>query len=200
MKCIVCLGNPGKKYRYTRHNIGFLVAENILQHHPPAIERQNALMDLLSFSLQQEKVLLLIPLTYMNNSGTAVQMVKEDYSLSTNDMLVLYDDFQLPFGTLRIRPKGSDGGHNGIGSVIYSLETEAIPRLRVGVQTAEMPDAHTHETMASFVLSNFTESEMKLLPRIIQLAEEAVFSWLQDGIEKTMSVYNKNFFHDTNVS
>lgn len=199
MKCIVCLGNPGKKYRYTRHNIGFLAAEEILRRHEPTVEQQNSIMDLLSFSLQNEKILLLIPLTYMNNSGLAVRLVQESYDIRNEDFLIVFDDFQIPFGTLRFRSKGNDGGHNGIGSIIYQLETEEVPRLRIGVGSVGIPEKHTHEAMASYVLSNFTDDEMKSLPLLLPHAEKGIMAWLQFGISKAMSSFNKNFFHDASA-
>ncbi|MGE5313340.1 MAG: aminoacyl-tRNA hydrolase [Acidobacteriota bacterium] len=197
MKCIVGLGNPGSNYAPTRHNIGFRVVETI------AAERRILLVpgdgDYYRgiFRLEDDEVVLAMPTTFMNNSGTAVRDLCRFYSLSPKDVLIVFDDFQIPFGTLRLRPEGSDGGHNGLGSVIYQMETEEIPRLRFGVGGDTMPDAHTHESMASYVLRAFEMEEEKMMPMLLQKAAEACTAWARDGMSKAMNAYNRNFFSDS---
>lgn len=145
-------------------------------------------------SIGVDDVLFVQPQTYMNNSGAAVRELSQKFEIGFNDFLIVFDDFQLPYGTLRMRAKGSDGGHNGMSSVIYHLQSDVIPRLRVGVAGKTIPEHHTHDAMAEYVLKRFDPDEEKLLPQLLQHTTDALMSWMNDGIAKTMSVYNKNFF------
>jgi PTH1 family peptidyl-tRNA hydrolase len=140
-----------------------------------------------------------MPQTYMNNSGTAVREIFQKYDLATADFLILYDDFQIPFGTLRLRPKGSDGGHNGLSSIIYHLENDLVPRLRIGVCGKTMPIEHNRDSMANYVLSRFDADEEKLLPQLLNYTYNASISWVQSGIRETMNHYNKKFFTSANA-
>lgn len=194
MKCIVGLGNPGSNYAPTRHNIGFRVIEKLADMHRLLLLPGNGEFYSGVFRLDGDEVVLAVPTTFMNNSGTAVMDLCSLYGLSPVDLLVVLDDFQIPFGTLRFRPQGSDGGHNGLGSVIYHLETEEIPRLRFGVGGATLPEEHTHELMASYVLRGFDTEEEQQLPALIDKAAEACLCWARDGMAKAMNAYNKNFF------
>ena len=199
MKCIVGLGNPGNRYRFTRHNIGFLAIEFLIDKFKAKHFEGNSLYECYQTSLIEEPVLFIMPQTYMNNSGTAVREVLQKHELSAADVLILYDDFQLPFGTLRLRPKGSDGGHNGLSSIIYHLENDLVPRLRIGVGGKTVPVEHTHELMADYVLSRFDTDEEKLLPQLLNHTRDACISWAETGIQKTMNHYNRNFFTSTNA-
>jgi PTH1 family peptidyl-tRNA hydrolase len=194
VKCIVGLGNPGVRYRTTRHNIGFLVAESLIGSFPASVLERNHLFDAYMSSIAGQETAVMMPQTYMNDSGSAVLEFQQRYSVSTEDILIMFDDFQLPFGTLRMRSKGSGGGHNGLASIIDHLEIDLVPRLRIGVGGLTMPDHHTHESMADYVLSPFDAEEQKLLPRLYQHTRDACVSWVGSGIEKTMSQYNRNFF------
>ena len=199
MKCIVGLGNPGNRYRFTRHNIGFLVAEVLIEKfHAPHFEG-NDLYECWKATVSEQEVLIVAPQTFMNNSGFAVREIHEKLNLSFDDLLIVYDDFQLPFGTLRLRSKGSDGGHNGLGSIIYHLQSDLIPRLRVGVGGVTLPDQHSHESMADYVLSRFDAPEEKFLPELLLHTSNACKSWIESGVAKTMSLYNKNFFTPENL-
>jgi len=199
VKCIVGLGNPGNRYRFTRHNIGFLAVEFLIDTFKAKHSEGNSLYECYQTSLAQESVLLVMPQTYMNNSGMAVREILQKHELSAADILILYDDFQLPFGTLRLRPKGSDGGHNGLSSIIYHLENDLVPRLRIGVGGKTVPVEHTHELMADYVLSRFDTDEEKLLPQLLNHTHDACVSWIETGIQKTMNHYNRNFFTSTNA-
>jgi PTH1 family peptidyl-tRNA hydrolase len=194
VKCIVGLGNPGSRYRFTRHNIGFLALELMIASFKASHAESNDLFECYQTSIGETPVLFLMPQTYMNNSGVAIREIRQQYDLALEDILVLFDDFQLPFGTLRLRPKGSDGGHNGIASVIYHLQSDLIPRLRIGVGGATLPASHTHEVMADYVLSSFDAEEKELLPRLLHHTQDACVGWIEAGIQKTMSQYNRNFF------
>ena len=126
------------------------------------------------------------PTTFMNNSGIAVQELYEDFSLSLEDILIILDDISLPFGKLRLRTKGSDGGHNGLYSIIYHLNSENIPRLRIGI--GEPTDAET----STWVLSKFSKDEEQEIPVILKKAKEAVFIWQKETNEIAMSKINGN--------
>jgi len=194
VKCIVGLGNPGSRYRFTRHNIGFLALELMITSFKASHVESNELFECYQASVVDSPVTFLMPQTYMNNSGVAVREIRQRYDLVLENILVLFDDFQLPFGTLRLRPKGSDGGHNGIASIIYHLQSDLVPRLRIGVGGVTLPSNHTHDVMADYVLSPFDAGERELLPRLLNHTQDACVSWMETGIQKTMSQYNRNFF------
>lgn len=197
MKCIVGLGNPGHEYAETRHNIGFRVITTIAEAGKIGLQPGNGEYYSGVGTPGGTDLLLVLPTTYMNNSGSAVREVCSTYGLTAEDVLVVLDDFQIPFGTLRLRPHGSDGGHNGLGSIIYHLETDIIARLRVGVGGATLPEEHTHAAMAEYVLACFEPEEEQRLPMLLGAAAEACLSWARDGVPKTMNAFNKNFFSDS---
>lgn len=138
--------------------------------------------------IEGEEVVFASPMTFMNESGKAVGALVRHYDLPMSDLLVLVDDLHLPFGKLRLRAGGSDGGHNGLKSIIQFLQTERFPRLRIGIQ----PEEGIQKEWASFVLDVFTPKEMKELKEVKNRVQGLVRSWIRDGIEKTMSRYNVN--------
>jgi len=183
---IVGLGNPGLSYKQTRHNIGFMVLDLLTRRHHLKFEKDKGPYRTVSFSLKNQKVLLLKPYTFMNLSGQAVQAVvtkKRIYDLST--LLVICDDINLPFGSLRLRGSGSAGGQKGLVSIISSLGTDEFARLRLGIGS-NFSDA------ADYVLSPFSGPERKELPDLLGQAAEAVESFVLEGLNSTMSRYNKN--------
>lgn len=194
MKCIVGLGNPGTQYSDTRHNIGFIAVESLIVSSKAVRDRSTDLYESYRTIVAGQEIFFLMPQTYMNNSGLAVNDFRLLHEIAFDDLLIIYDDFQLPFGTLRMRPKGSDGGHNGLSSIIVHLESDLVPRLRIGVGGSTIPEHHTHDAMADYVLSPFNEDEKKLLPRLHQHTRDACLCWIESGISKTMSLYNKIFF------
>lgn len=195
MKCIVGLGNPGNRYRFSRHNIGFLALEILTEKIKAQPFEGNELYEISKAVIGENEVLLTQPQTYMNNSGTAVREIHQKYEIGFDDFMIVFDDFQLPYGTLRMRTKGSDGGHNGMASIIYHLQSDLISRLRIGVAGKSIPELHTHDAMADYVLARFEPDEEKLLPQLLHHATDAIISWTREGIVKTMSQYNKNFFN-----
>ncbi len=197
MKCIIGLGNPGFDYASTRHNIGFRVIETLAAGAKIGLREGSGEYFSAVVPSDRGDILLALPTTYMNNSGVAVRELCETYGLSPGDLLVVFDDFQLPFGTLRIRPKGSDGGHNGLGSIMYHIETDILARLRVGVAGATIPEEHTHESMAAYVLTEFEPEEERQLPVLLQKAADACLCWARDGVPAAMNAFNKNFFSDS---
>ncbi len=194
MKWIFGLGNPGHRYRQTRHNVGFSAVEVLAKKWRAAETEPIDSGLMLTAEVENEIVQLVLPQTYMNNSGQALTELRSRYEVPLDSVLVIFDDFQIPFGTLRFRPGGSDGGHNGMASMIDHAQNTLIPRLRIGVGGATMPTEHTHELMASYVLAEFDPEEQKRLPELLDHAERAVRSWITDGIQRTMSQYNRNFF------
>lgn len=195
MKCIVGLGNPGNRYRSSRHNIGFAVVEHVINTIHADMFEGNEYYECSKGTIGNIETLLVMPQTYMNNSGVAVRELVNKYNLALDDIMIAFDDFQLPLGTLRMRAKGSDGGHNGIASVIYHLQSEFIPRLRIGVAGLSLPEEHTRETMADYVLSRFEPDEEKLLPQLLQHAADALLCWANEGIMRAMNLFNKRFLN-----
>jgi PTH1 family peptidyl-tRNA hydrolase len=212
-KLIVGLGNPGNKYRHTRHNIGFLVLDKLAKFFKI---KSSETEDDYEFAVKEYKdttIVLMRPLTFMNRSGFAVREFFENYEISGENVLIVYDDVNLDFGTIRLRPSGSDGGHKGMQSVIYEMHTEDIPRLRIGIKnpaelekfelklTPEAPEQN-HESMsevhegkydlAEYVLSNFTDDEIQKMDIILDFSKDAVLSFIGHGIEETMNKFNKN--------
>lgn len=181
---IVGLGNPGAKYAQTRHNLGFMVMDK-LGSDMNGTSRERFQGQILETVRNDETLILLKPLTFMNNSGQSVAQVARWYKIPPERMLIVYDELDLPFGTIRLRPKGSAGGHNGLASVLTELRTADVPRLRIGIGRP------TKGSTVSYVLSRFFENERSDVPRIIDLAAEASLSWLDDGIEAAMNRYNR---------
>lgn len=189
MFLIVGLGNPGSEYEDTRHNIGFSVLDAIATNYKVYFKAGRGEFLKAEFTDGGEDILLIKPLTYMNNSGIAVIEVLEHYDeLRNNRMLVVYDDFQLPLGAVRIRQAGSDGGHNGLGSIIYHLQSDEFPRLRCGIKSESMPS--TRDDKVDFVLSKFTAGELPAVRTMIQKASEACMAAATGSIEQAMNRYN----------
>lgn len=187
MVLVVGLGNPGKTYERTRHNFGFLVVQEISRRYAAPWRRSVSSHSLLAqMAVGERKLSLLMPQTMMNNSGTAVSKFVRDCGVDLSDILILCDDLDLPFGQLRFRRRGGDGGHNGLASIIQHLGTRNFSRLRMGIgRPSPTVDA------AEYVLSGFSREQTKQLPGIIQEAADGCESWIQDGIENVMNIYNK---------
>ena len=156
---IAGLGNYGEKYRSTRHNTGFLALSYIAQKSGVQINRSKFKSLCADCMLGENRVLLLLPQTYMNNSGEAVREALSYYKLTTENLLVIYDDVSLPLGKIRVRTKGSDGGHNGIKSIIYQTGSDVFPGIKIGI--GENP--HPEEELADWVLSYFSKEEQQIL-------------------------------------
>jgi PTH1 family peptidyl-tRNA hydrolase len=184
---IVGLGNPGLVYKNTRHNAGVMVLDRISKKYKLKFSRASGPYQSTSYTFQGEKVILIKSRTYMNESGRAVsKAVDATHLTDLSRLLVISDDINLPFGTLRIRKEGSAGGQKGLQSIINSLGSRQFPRLRIGIGD-HFSDA------AEYVLSPFSKKELEELPFILQYAMEAVESFLAEGITPTMSRYNRNF-------
>ena len=184
MKIIVGLGNPGKEYKNTRHNIGYMVLEEMASRYP--IEKQDSKFDAVigQIRVKGEKVLLVKPLTYMNLSGKAVQPLMHWHKLGLEDLMVIYDDMDLPLGTIRMRAAGGSGGHNGIKSIIERLADSEFARTRIGIGRPADREA------VDWVLGNFNSDEKKQMEQTIKQAADAVERWITGGIMEAMNAYN----------
>jgi len=186
---VVGLGNPGAEYERTRHNTGFLVVDALARRFGGRFRSGGGLYVSCRFEKENTgSVVLLKPLTYMNNSGVAVSEAIDDFGSSVGQILIVVDDIAIPLGRLRARASGSDGGHNGLGSIIHSLETESFARLRCGIGLTELPEPGT---MAEFVLSPFGPDEESTVRSMINRAAEAALGFVTEGIDRTMSRYNE---------
>ena len=183
---LVSLGNPGDKYENTRHNVGFMVADEIGERQNAPIQKLKfkALTNL--FTISGQKVLVMKPITYMNLSGEAVRQAVDFYKIQPDHVLVVSDDTALALGRLRIRKGGSAGGHNGLKNIILHLGTDQFPRLRVGVGEKPHPDYD----MADWVLGKFTGEDKKTMDAAVKRAADAIECILAEGLDKGMNRFN----------
>ena len=183
---VVCLGNPGKQYENTRHNIGFMTADEIERRSGVKINklRYRALTG--EVKIAGQRVLVLKPQTYMNLSGEAVKLAGAFYKIPPENVIVISDDVSLPLGKLRIRASGSAGGHNGLKNIIAHLGTDAFPRIKVGVGAPEHPE---HE-MVDWVIGNFTPQEKKVVAEAVGRAADAVECLIEKGVSEAQNKFN----------
>lgn len=181
---IVGLGNIGPDYIHTRHNIGFKVIEWLAEKHNTSFQTAR-LGALASIKVKGQTVFLLKPNTYMNLSGKAVQYWMQTEKIGIDNLLVITDDLNLPFGTIRIKPKGSDGGHNGLKSIQTVLQTSVYPRFRFGIG-----DAFPKGRQVDYVLGEWSAEERNTLPERLEVAGEAIESFVKAGLENTMNTFN----------
>ncbi|HET7037567.1 MAG TPA: aminoacyl-tRNA hydrolase [Thermomicrobiaceae bacterium] len=182
---IVGLGNPGRQYARTRHNVGFMVLDLLRRELPPGTERKRFDAQIIETSDALGRVILIEPQTFMNRSGLAVAPAARWYKVRPERILVIHDELDLPFGQLRLRPGGSSAGHNGITSIIQQLGTEGFPRLRIGVGRPE------HGATIGYVLSRFQPEEERLLPDLLARAADAARAWRREGIDVAMNQFNR---------
>ncbi|MBW3599005.1 MAG: aminoacyl-tRNA hydrolase [Planctomycetes bacterium] len=185
MKLIVGLGNPGRKYAGTRHNVGYEVLAELARRHGQSSPKAKFQGEVVEAAIGAERALLLTPLTYMNLSGASVQPARDFYKLENSDILVVCDDFNLPLGKLRTRRKGSAGGQKGLADIIRRLGDDEVARLRIGIGS---PDEH--RAAADFVLSRFTADEAEAVKQTITRAADAAAVWATDGVEACMNRFN----------
>jgi PTH1 family peptidyl-tRNA hydrolase len=178
------LGNPGKKYALTRHNIGFMVAD-ALAHKLKRKFKSGKDYQWFSKAIEEKEITIVKPLLYMNNSGIIVKEYLGQSADRFKQFIVVCDDFALPLGRIRIRERGSDGGHQGLASIIYHLATNDFPRVRIGIGIPGPEISHSE-----YVLAKFTQEEIALLPAIIEHSVDAIFCILEQGIKKAMTLYN----------
>jgi PTH1 family peptidyl-tRNA hydrolase len=187
VKLIVGLGNPGREYRDTRHNVGFLVVDEIARRHGLtwAMAPSQVPDAFVVKKYGADPLLLAKPLTFMNRSGEAVAALARYFDIAAPELLVVFDEVALPFGRLRARPRGSAGGHNGLKSIIERLGTTELPRLRLGVGRGD-----ARRDLADHVLSTFEPDERTALDSFIARAADAAEMFAAEGIERVMNTYN----------
>jgi PTH1 family peptidyl-tRNA hydrolase len=181
---VVGLGNPGRRYRRNRHNIGFMVIDRVAETAGIRLGRVQSNAIVGDGSLSEKSLILAKPQTYMNLSGNAVGSLARYYRIPMGKLLVIYDEIDLPFGTLRFRAQGGSGGHNGMKSIIDRIGRD-FPRLRLGV---DRPPGYMEP--ADYVLQNFSGDELPIVTEMVDLAVAAIQLYLQDGIEIAMTRYN----------
>ena len=186
MFLIVGLGNYPKEYELTRHNIGFMCLDNLADKNSASFKTEAKFKaDVASCVINYEKVILAKPLTYMNLSGEAVQKIAAFYKIEPQNILIVYDDLSLDLGKFRFRANGSDGGHNGIKSIIQQLGTNKFPRLKVGI--GPQPEFLKSE---KFVLQNFSTEQIPLLNKVVTKSIDAIEDYLKSGIQSAQNLYN----------
>lgn len=188
MKLIIGLGNPGAEYSSTRHNIGFLVLEKFARANSIKFRinrRFNAFTG--EGIIGRERVFLAMPQTFMNLSGNSARPILSWLKIEPGAMFVVMDDMALPFGAIRIRPKGSGGGHKGLNSIIDSISTQEFPRMRIGILGRK-----NIKDLSGYVLNNFTKAEREALPDILDNAIQACGLWIEKGVNTAMNKFNKN--------
>ena len=184
MKMIVGLGNPGRQYAATRHNLGFMVVDEVARRLQGGERRSRFRADLVEARDDGENVVLIKPQTYMNLSGTSVREAMRWYKTSLDDLLVILDDIDLPFGAIRMRPDGGSGGHNGLKSIITDLGSPEFARLRLGVGRGS-------GGATGQVLSRFSPDEERQLPEIIEAAANCTLNWVRHGAIAAMNRCNR---------
>ena len=184
---IVGLGNPGREYRNNRHNIGFMVLDQLAGKLDTSFSKMkmNALM--IAVRYKGHRIIVLKPQTFMNLSGKAVASFIRFYKLPLENLLVVYDDVDLPFQTLRMRPNGGDAGQKGVRSIIQELGTRDFPRLRVGINR---PPGRM--SVSSYVLLNFSDKEVETLPFVLAQAADAILAFVELGLNQAMTTYNQS--------
>ena len=183
-RLIVGLGNPGGEYAETRHNLGFRVVNLLASRWGIGLGR----LECNSLVGEGRDCLLAVPQTFMNRSGYSVRCLAQGHDLESTEILVVYDDVSLPLGRLRLRPGGGPGGHRGMESIVQNLQTETIPRLRLGIAPEGLD--LSNDDLSEFVLSEFERKEQEIVENLIEKAADACESWLREGNQATMNRFN----------
>ena len=186
MYIIAGLGNPGKRYVNSRHNIGFDALDAVAAKYNIDLKKEKFNGIFGEGIIEGEKVILVKPQTFMNLSGECIREFKNWYKVSNEQIIIIYDDISLSLGKIRIRPKGSAGGHNGIKSIIYQTGSEVFPRIKIGVGSPENPDYD----LADYVLGYFSKTETETLVPVVVKVADAVGEIIRNGAEKAMSKFN----------
>ena len=189
MFVLIGLGNPGKRYVNTRHNIGYLVVDQLAAIDKIPFKAGKGDYYYKHMSLDDESVLVVKPTTFMNRSGIAVRQVLDYFPVSIEDLLIVCDDYNLPFGTFRFRKQGTHGGHNGLKSIIYHLQTEEFYRFRFGI-------GHAFSDAVDYVLKKFSKEEREYLIDLLPISTDAIRLLMAQGIDITMNKFNRSFMED----
>ena len=182
---LIGLGNPGREYRDSRHNIGFMLIDRLIVRLNARGMKVQSKAIVTTAAYEARKLILAKPQTYMNLSGQSAQGLLHFYKLPMENMLVAHDDLDIPFGTIRIRPKGGPGGQGGMASTIEKLGTKDFPRLRIGIGR---PPGRMDPS--DYVLQNFSRDEVKMLSEIVDRGADAALTFVVDGLNKAMNKYN----------
>jgi len=194
LRSIVGLGNPGKRYDFTRHNVGFQILDLFTKKNKIKFKASKGDYFYSEGSLKSSDFFLIKPLTYMNLSGVAVLDFVSEYSIDLEDLLIVYDDVNLQPGQIRLRKSGSDGGHNGIKSIIYHLQNDSFPRLRFGIGSEfEKGD------MAEFVLAKFSSNEMRLVEESMEFTVELIEQFIAGGYKSMLDHFSKQLKDKNNT-
>lgn len=183
MKLIVGLGNPGREYHGTRHNVGFAVIDLLAKRHRIHVRTRRSKSLVGEGAIDGHQVVLVKPMTFMNLSGQAVGDLARRYRVKHSDIIVICDDVNLPLGRIRIRPQGSSGGQKGLKSIIHSIGGEDFPRVRIGIGSPR-------KDMVDHVLSRFAKAEQKAASEAVERAADALDAIITDGLEKAMNRFN----------
>ncbi|MCX6133570.1 MAG: aminoacyl-tRNA hydrolase [Ignavibacteriales bacterium] len=186
---VIGLGNPEGRYSGTRHNIGFEVADRIARRLRCSFKEGRGEYLIARGEAGETPLAIVKPQTYMNQSGLAVMEIQEEFGVTPEQFLVVCDDFQIPLGQLRLRLRGSDGGHNGLSSIIYHLQSEEFPRLRCGIASSSMPKEK--DLLAEFVLEQFTAVERPVIDTMVDDAAQACLLAVTEGMARSMNEFNK---------
>lgn len=183
MKMVVGLGNPGKEYENTRHNIGFMIVDEYARKYNVSFKSKfNGLFS--KVYRNGEYFIILKPLSYMNLSGTVVKKFASFYKIKPEDILVIHDDLDLPVGKIKVKPKGSSGGHNGIKNIIENLRTEEFPHFKIGI------DKDSNIQIKDYVLGKFSKNDLEKIKKIYNFSTDLIDDFLDKDIEHVMSKYN----------
>ncbi len=194
MYVIVGLGNPGLQYENTRHNVGFLTIDYLAKKHNIPVKKLKFKSLYGQGEISGQKVMLVKPQTYMNNSGEAVREIKNYFKFDEDELIVIVDDIDIDFGRIRLKKKGSAGTHNGMKSIIYQIQNDKFPRIKIAV--GKKPN---YMDLANFVLSGFNEKEADIIRQEITMSAEAIEMLLATNIDKAMNKYNSiNLLEDEN--
>lgn len=185
------LGNPGQEYEFTRHNIGFMVIDRLAERWDSPVRKYKDQALLGIHKTEQFRAILIKPQTYMNRSGRAVRSLAKFYKVADFHIMVIFDDLDLPFGEIRILESGGSSGQKGMESIIHTLGTRNFPRMRVGI--GRPPG---RQDPADFILDEFKPSERKSLDLLLDTCADAIVTFLEEGIEKTMTRYNHSVFEN----
>ncbi|WP_164013499.1 aminoacyl-tRNA hydrolase [Pyxidicoccus trucidator] len=189
MKLIVGLGNPGREYERHRHNIGFMVVEALLPRARAQLNQEKFAAKVGQGTLAGERVLFVEPQTFMNLSGRSVAEAARFYKVAVEDVLVIHDELDLPFGRLQLKAGGGSGGHNGLKSTVSSLGDEGFIRLRFGIGKPEGPNAR--ERVSGYVLSGFDDGERRQLEELIGRSMDMTETWIREGLSVAMNRFNR---------
>jgi PTH1 family peptidyl-tRNA hydrolase len=183
---VVGLGNPGRRYSGTRHNVGFTFVRRVAKSWETKLRKRRFSSKIAEVEKENERIMLVLPQTYMNNSGVAVKQIMEGRNIQPEQLLVVYDDLDIPLGEIRVRKRGSSGTHKGMRSIVQEIETTQFPRMRIGI--GPLPAG---EDAVEYVLSCFDETEGVLLEESLKNAREALEMILDGRVEAAMNIYNQ---------